>query len=123
MAGTEFVMTKESTFEGRVRACVPSERAVDIDTLLDLNSRNFARKYGELTFKCAILEKSASLEANNICFRTPRSGKSTVFNVLASCENVEGLEEPLDLLGLAQKWHTTKTNQLSLETLKIYTLL
>lgn len=33
----------------------------------------------------------------------PRSGKSTVFNVLASCENVEGLEEPLDLLGLAQK--------------------
>ena len=33
----------------------------------------------------------------------PRSGKSTIFNVLASCENVEGLEEPLDLLGLAQK--------------------
>lgn len=36
VAGTEFVMTKESTFEGRVRAVhVPSERAVDIDTLLD----------------------------------------------------------------------------------------
>ena len=33
----------------------------------------------------------------------PRSGKSTIFNILASCENVEGLEEPLDLLGLAQK--------------------
>lgn len=33
----------------------------------------------------------------------PRSGKSTIFNVLASCKQVEGLEEPLDLLGIAQK--------------------
>lgn len=33
----------------------------------------------------------------------PRSGKSTIFNVLASCEHVEGLEEPLDLVGIAQK--------------------
>jgi len=32
----EFVMTHNSTFEGRVRAVhVPSERAIDIDTLLD----------------------------------------------------------------------------------------
>jgi CMP-N-acetylneuraminic acid synthetase len=32
----EFVMTHQATFEGRVRAVhVPSERAIDIDTLLD----------------------------------------------------------------------------------------
>ena len=33
----------------------------------------------------------------------PRSGKSTVFNILGSCLNVEGIEEPFDLLVLAQK--------------------
>lgn len=33
----------------------------------------------------------------------PRSGKSTVYNVLASCEDVEALEEPFDLLAVAQK--------------------
>lgn len=36
VANTEFVMTKSATFEGRVRAVfVPTERAIDIDTLLD----------------------------------------------------------------------------------------
>ena len=36
VANPEFVMTHNSTFEGRVRAVnVPSERAIDIDTLLD----------------------------------------------------------------------------------------
>jgi CMP-N-acetylneuraminic acid synthetase len=36
VANSEFVMTHNSTFEGRVRAVnVPSERAIDIDTLLD----------------------------------------------------------------------------------------
>ena len=36
VASTEFVMSHSSTFEGRVRAVnVPSERAIDIDTLLD----------------------------------------------------------------------------------------
>ena len=35
---------------------------------------------------------------NNICFRSsPRSGKSTVFNILASCENVEGLGRTIRL--------------------------
>lgn len=36
VARPEFVMTHDATFEGRVRAVhVPTERAVDIDTLLD----------------------------------------------------------------------------------------
>ena len=36
VARTEFVMSHNSTFEGRVRAVnIPSERAIDIDTLLD----------------------------------------------------------------------------------------
>ena len=36
VANPEFVMTHNSTFEGRVKAVhVPSERAIDIDTLLD----------------------------------------------------------------------------------------
>lgn len=36
VARTEFVMTHNHTFEGRVRAVhVPSERAIDIDTLFD----------------------------------------------------------------------------------------
>ena len=36
IARTEFVMTRSATFEGRVRAVrVPTERAIDIDTLLD----------------------------------------------------------------------------------------
>jgi len=36
VARPEFVMTHSATFEGRVRAVhVPSERAIDIDTLLD----------------------------------------------------------------------------------------
>lgn len=36
VANSEFVMTHNSTFEGRVKAVhVPTERAVDIDTLLD----------------------------------------------------------------------------------------
>lgn len=36
VARTEFVMTHNATFEGRVRAVhVPTERAIDIDTLLD----------------------------------------------------------------------------------------
>lgn len=42
----------------------------------------------------------------------PRSGKSTIFNLLASCENVEGLEEPLDLLGIAQKMAYYQDNPL-----------
>jgi len=33
----------------------------------------------------------------------PRSGKSTTYNVLASCKDVEALEEPFDLLSIAQK--------------------
>lgn len=33
----------------------------------------------------------------------PRSGKSTIFNFLSSCKNVQGLEEPLDLLSIAQQ--------------------
>jgi CMP-N-acetylneuraminic acid synthetase len=36
VANSEFVMTHNATFEGRVRAInVPAERAIDIDTLLD----------------------------------------------------------------------------------------
>ena len=36
VANSEFVMTHDSTFEGRVRAVhVPTERAIDIDTLID----------------------------------------------------------------------------------------
>ena len=36
VANSEFVMTQNSTFEGRVKAVhVPVERAIDIDTLLD----------------------------------------------------------------------------------------
>lgn len=36
VARTEFVMTHNATFEGRVKAVqVPTERAIDIDTLLD----------------------------------------------------------------------------------------
>jgi N-acylneuraminate cytidylyltransferase len=36
VANPDFVMTHNSTFEGRVRAVhVPVERAIDIDTLLD----------------------------------------------------------------------------------------
>lgn len=36
VARPEFVMTRNATFEGRVRAVqVPAERAIDIDTLLD----------------------------------------------------------------------------------------
>ncbi|MEE2885742.1 MAG: hypothetical protein VX701_08645 [Chloroflexota bacterium] len=36
VANTEFVMTHNATFEGRVKAVhVPPERAIDIDTLLD----------------------------------------------------------------------------------------
>jgi CMP-N-acetylneuraminic acid synthetase len=36
VASTEFVMSHNSTFEGRVRAVnIPLERAIDIDTLLD----------------------------------------------------------------------------------------
>lgn len=48
----------------------------------------------------------------------PRSGKSTIFNVLASCENVEGLEEPLDLLGLAQKMANYKDNPIVTQDFK-----
>jgi hypothetical protein len=33
----------------------------------------------------------------------PRSGKSTLYNVLGSCQHVEALEEPFELLSLAQK--------------------
>jgi N-acylneuraminate cytidylyltransferase len=36
VANPEFVMTHNSTFEGRVKAVhIPAERAIDIDTLLD----------------------------------------------------------------------------------------
>jgi CMP-N-acetylneuraminic acid synthetase len=36
VANPEFVMTHNATFEGRVKAVhVPTERAIDIDTLLD----------------------------------------------------------------------------------------
>ena len=36
VANSEFIMTHNSTFEGRVKAIhVPTERAIDIDTLLD----------------------------------------------------------------------------------------
>lgn len=33
----------------------------------------------------------------------PRSGKSTLYNILGSCLNVEALEEPFELLSVAQK--------------------
>lgn len=33
----------------------------------------------------------------------PRSGKSTIFNVIGSCGYVEALEEPFELLSIAQK--------------------
>ena len=33
----EFVMTRNGVFEGRVRHVIPAERALDIDTPLDLD--------------------------------------------------------------------------------------
>ena len=42
VANTEFVMSRDSIFEGRVRAVhVPVERAIDIDTLLDFQIAEF----------------------------------------------------------------------------------
>jgi hypothetical protein len=33
----------------------------------------------------------------------PRSGKSTIYNILSSCNNTESLEEPFSILSIAQK--------------------
>lgn len=47
VARPEFVLTKNSLFEGRVRAVkVPTERAVDIDTLLDFEMAECFLKIG-----------------------------------------------------------------------------
>jgi CMP-N-acetylneuraminic acid synthetase len=42
VANPEFVLTKDSIFQGRVRAVdIPPERAIDIDTLLDFEIAEF----------------------------------------------------------------------------------
>lgn len=38
----------------------------------------------------------------------PRSGKSTIYNILSSCNNTESLEEPFSILSIAQKLHFMK---------------
>ena len=42
-----FVMAHNATFEGRVQAVyVPTERAIDIDTLVDFEIAQFLQKIG-----------------------------------------------------------------------------
>lgn len=50
VASTKFVMSHNSIFEGRVRAVnIPSERAIDIDTLLDFQMAEFLLSVREQT--------------------------------------------------------------------------
>lgn len=46
----------------------------------------------------------------------PRSGKSTVFNIIGSCKNVESSEEPFELLTLAQKASCFSSNSITYES-------
>lgn len=39
----------------------------------------------------------------NYIIGLPRSGKSTVYNILSSCKNTQSIEEPFSLLSIAQK--------------------
>lgn len=51
VANPEFVMTHNATFEGRVKAVqVPTERAIDIDTLMDFQMAECLLKMREIRF-------------------------------------------------------------------------